>query len=262
MVGKDMEYAPNHKSIRSIFDQGHEIANHSMTHPQGFRWLADAQMEQEIQSMGKACENIIGIKPLGFRSPGWNIGDSAIKILKRNGYIYDSSVFPTFLMPVMKLSHWASMSSQPRPNRTTMGRWRYMLAPLKPYLTSGQTLARRGTDGIIEFPLSVSPMLRIPFFATLLLFTGNEFYERLYKSIRNWNLPIHFQMHLSDFVDYNQAELQEQMPERLQGSYVPQALTTSLGKKLGVFSRMMDRISADYQFLTLKEWALKMEKAI
>jgi hypothetical protein len=261
MVGKDFEYAPNHAAIRAIHNHGHEIANHSMTHPQGFRWLSAEQMEEEIQNMSKACEKVIGMKPVGFRSPGWNIGDSAIEILKRNEYIYDSSVFPTYLMPIMKFSHWASMSSQPRPNRTTMGRWRYMFAPLKPYPTSKRTLARRGADGIIEFPVSVTPILRIPFFATLLLFTGNEFYERLYKTIHSWKLPIHFQMHLSDFVDYSQPELEDQMPERLQGSYVPQALTTSLEKKLEVFSRMMDRISTDYHFLTLKEWASQMEKA-
>ena len=107
-----------------------------------------------------------------------------------------------------------------------------MFAPLKPYHSSLRSLAQQGADGIIEFPVSVTPILRIPFFATLLLLTGNEFYEHLYKSIRRWKLPIHFQMHLSDFVDYSQPELQDQMPERLQGSYVPQALTTSLEKKL------------------------------
>jgi len=261
MVGKDFEYAPNHAAIKAIHNQGHEIANHSMSHPQGFRWLSTDQMEEEIQNMGRICMEITGEKPVGFRSPGWNIGDSAIGVLKKNGYIYDSSIFPTYLMPVMKFSHWASMSSQPCPNRTTMGRWRYMFAPLQPYNSSQRSLAQQGIDGIIEFPVSVTPILRIPFFATLLLLTGNKFYDHLYKSIQRWKLPIHFQMHLSDFVDYNQPELQDQMPERLQGSYVPQALTTSLDKKLGVFSRMIDRIIADYNFLTLKEWAGQMRNA-
>ena len=259
MVGNDFLFFENHPAIKAMHRSGHEFANHSMTHPQGFRWLSAKEKAEEITKMGGICEEITGKRPVGFRSPGWNIDDSVIPVLQKLGYRYDSSVFPTFLMPLMKFSHWASMYTQVKSDRTTMGMWRYMFAPIKPYQTSQSTLARSGESNLIEFPVSVTPVLRVPFFATLLLFTGIWFYKNLYRRIRQNNLPIHFQMHLSDFVDYSQPELQEQMPNQNQGTYVPQALHTSLAKKIEVFREMIDTIAADYSFLTLEEWSQRIE---
>jgi len=255
MVGNDFILPSNQTAIKSIIKAGHEPANHSMTHPQGFRWLDPVQKREEIRSMGEICESVTGIRPLGFRSPGWNIDDSTIPLLKDLGYRYDSSVFPTSLMPLMKLAHWASMSGQAKPNRTTMGHWRYMAAPITPYQTSRTSLSSKGENGLVEFPVSVTPFLRLPFFATLLLKTGNTFYKTLYENIKHAGLPVHFQMHLSDFVDYSLPELQDQIPPMGQGAYVPQALATPLKKKLQVFGMMMDIMTSDYNFITLREWS-------
>lgn len=259
MVGTDFIPVINHAAIKAIGEEGHELANHTMSHPQGFRWLNADQKEKEIAEMGNICESVTGIRPVGFRSPGWNMDDSTLPVLQKLSYRYDSSVFPTLLMPVMKAAHWASMSRQPKEERTTMGMWRYMLAPISPYITGDTSLARKGQAGIVEFPVSVTPLLRIPFFATLLLFLGSDIYRALYQRVRSAGLPIHFQMHLSDFVDYSLPELQDQMPARNKGAYVPQALTTPLDKKLDTFTRMIELIAQDYAFTTLKDWSLKVE---
>jgi hypothetical protein len=66
-------------------------------------------------------------------------------------------------------------------------------------------------------------------------------------------------MHLSDFVDYNLPELQNQLPSTHQGTYVPQALATPLKRKLEVFRKIMDLMAADYDFITLKEWSGKIK---
>lgn len=254
MVGTDFVSEMNHSSIRSISNDGHELANHSMTHPQGFRWLSDIQKEKEIADMGKICEEVTGVSPVGFRSPGWNMDDSGLPVLKKLGYQYDSSVFPTLLMPVMKAAHWVSMFRQPKPARTTMGMWRYMLAPLEPYQTSTRSLSEKGQGGLVEFPVSVTPVLRIPFFATLLLSLGFDAYKKFFKRMKSAGMPIHFQMHLSDFVDYDLHELQDQMPSRNRGAYIPQALTTPLKRKIKIFQQMIELIANDYSFKTLGDW--------
>jgi len=255
MVGNDFLHKANLGHIQAVHQAGHEIANHSMTHPQGFRWLSNAEKEYEIRSMGQVCQDCIGEQPIGFRSPGWNNDDSAIPVLKKCKYQYDSSVFPTFLMPIMKIAHWHSMSKREKHERTTMGSLVYMFAPIQPYRTSSQSLGKKGEDGLLEFPISVSPVLRIPFFATQLLFSGMKFNQLLYKSMRFAQHSIHFQMHLSDFVDYSLPELADQMPRNGQGSYIPQALHTPLSKKLDVFARIIELIALDYDFYTLKQWA-------
>jgi len=258
LVGNDFQLTANQAAIRSIIQDGHEPANHSMTHPQGFRWLNPDQKREEIRSMGDICESVTGIRPVGFRSPGWNIDNSAIPLLKEMGYRYDSSVFPTSLMPLMKFAHWSSMSGQAKPNRTTMGMWRYMTAPITPFQTSQTSLSKKGESGLIEFPVSVTPLLHLPFFATLLLKAGIKLYKTFYENIKRAGLPVHFQMHLSDFVDYSLSELQDQIPSTHQGAYVPQALSTPLTNKLKVFGLMMDLMAADYDFITLNIWSKKL----
>ena len=260
MVGSDFLYKDNHDAINAIRDAGHEIANHSMSHPQGFRFLSLADKRKELINMGDICESVTGIRPKGFRSPGWNIDDSAIPVFKDLDYIYDSSVFPTFLMPLMKFSHWASMSLQPSEVRTAMGQINYMFAPRTPFRVDENSLAKPGSNTLIEFPLSVSPVLRIPFFATLLLFTGNKLFDYLYRNIRSAGLPIHFQMHLSDFIDYSIPELEDQIPTENKGVYVPQALSTPLQKKMDIFSRMVEMMVEDYAFITLEEWSRRIAK--
>ncbi len=255
LVGNDFLLPANQSAIRSIIKTGHEPANHSMTHPQGFRWLEKSQQRNEVKSMGEICESVTGIQPIGFRSPGWNINDDIVPLLLEMGYRYDSSVFPTYLMPLMKLAHWASMSGQSKYDRTTMGGWRNMLSPIVPYHTSRGSLSSKGEDGLVEFPISVTPVFHVPFFATLLLKTGISFYQMLYKHILKAGIPIHFQMHLSDFVDYSLPELNGQIPLTNQGSYVPQALITPLEKKLEIFGKMMDLMAPDFNFITLQEWS-------
>ena len=261
MVGNDFLYEKNHASIKTIANHGHEIANHSMTHPQGFRWLSIKEKEFELVSMSDICHDVLGQRPIGFRAPGWNIDDTTLPLLNKLKYTYDSSVFPTLLMPVMKFAHWSSMSKQKKADRTTMGQIMYLFSPLRPYNVSNHSFGKRGNNSLIEFPISVSPILRIPFFATLLLFSGIGVYKKLYRSIRRKGLPVHFQMHLSDFIDYSIPELKDQMPEINTGAYLPQSLNTPINRKLDLFQEMIELIAQDYNFITLNQWANKIRSA-
>jgi hypothetical protein len=237
-----------------VVAEGHEVANHTHTHPQGFRLLTPDGQERELSQMEEACLAVVGRRPVGFRSPGWNMGDTALPILKRRGYLYDSSVHPMFATPVFKALHWLSMSDGTPAERTTLGQWSYMFAPLRPYRTDAQRLGRRGTGGVVELPLSVVPGVRAPFWATFLLATGPVVFRTCYRAIRAAGLPLHYMFHLSDFVDYSHSDLADQVPAS-RGVYVPQALRMPLHRKLALFRSAMDLIAADYRFVTLEQWA-------
>lgn len=255
MVGEDFKREADHGVIRAVAAAGHEIANHTLTHAQGFRLLSAAEKEAEIAGMEDACHALLGTRPIGFRSPGWNMGDDAIGILKRRGYLYDSSVHPMSLMPLFKFLHWWNTSQRTGGDRTTLGHLSYMFAPLKPFRADARSLARRGSDGLVELPLTVVPGVRFPFWATLLLSSGYGLFEKSYRVIRGLGFPIQYQFHLSDFVDYTRPELADQVPPPNSGVYVPQALRMPLKQKLELFERAMDTMAADYRFVTLAEWA-------
>jgi hypothetical protein len=255
MVGNDFRHSENHSAIRAMGEAGHEIANHTLTHSQGFRLLSVEQKEAELAGMEEWCEKVTGRKPVGFRSPGWNVGDDALAILLRRGYIYDSSVFPTALMPLLKFLHWYSMRSRSGADRTTLGHLKYMFAPVVPYRTSLHSLAQRGDDGLIEFPITVTPILRLPFFATFIVSTGLGVFRASLAALRALKRPLQFQFHLSDFVDYNHPDLAAQVPEDGQGLYVPHALRMTLENKLTLFRQVMEGLAQDYHFITMESWA-------
>lgn len=254
VVGNDFMEPANQGAIRSMAEAGHEVANHTMTHAQGFRLLSTEEKETEIAGMETICERVIGRRPLGFRSPGWNMGDDALPILKRRGYLYDSSVHPTSLMPLLKFLHWRAQSGCMPIERTTMGHMKYMFAPITPYRTSMRGFSSKGSDGILEFPLTVMPFIRLPFFATFLLAAGQTIFRGTYALLKSMACPIQFQFHLSDFVDYGHPDLAGQVPEA-HGVYVPQALRTSLAAKMNVFRNALDILADGYEFTTLEAWA-------
>ena len=260
MVGHDFLQPQNAGPIRAVAAAGHEIANHTMTHAQGFRCLPEHEMEAELAGMEQACESLTGRRPVGFRSPGWNVGDRALPILARRGYLYDSSVFPTTLMPVFKFLHWWNTSGRTGGDRTTMGHLRYMAAPLRPYRTSLRSLAERGSDGLIELPCTVVPGIRLPFWATFLMATGLGVFRASLRALVDQGMPVQFQFHLSDFVDFSQPEFADQVPRTGDGVYVPQALGVPLAAKRDLFARAMDLLARDYQFSTLEQWAVSVAR--
>ena len=260
MVGNDFRYPENHASIQAMHEGGYEIANHTLTHAQGFRLLPPDEKEAEIAGMEELCEQVTGRRPVGFRSPGWNIGDDALPILKRRGYLYDSSLHPTLLMPLLKFMHWYTMRSRKGGERTTMGHLKYMLSPTIPYQTKYNSFARRGRGGLIEFPVTATPFFRLPFFATFLVSTGQGVFQASYRALRALRRPLQFQFHLSDFVDYGHADLEDQVPQDGMGLYVPHALRMPLEKKLSIFRTVMDTLAQDYDFITLEGWSDHWEK--
>jgi hypothetical protein len=211
--------------------------------------------------MEEACLRVTGRRPVGFRAPGWNIGDRSLQILLERGYEYDSSVFPTILMPLMKSAHWYVTRGCSRIERTTMGQWSYMTAPTLPYRTGMTGLGRPGHGGLVELPVTVVPWARLPFFATFLVETGMGLFRQSYAWLRARRQPIQFQFHLSDFVDYACPDLEVEVPRVGEGVYVARALRVSLAHKLQLFASAMDVIAADYSFSTLADWAQRVPKS-
>lgn len=132
VLGKVAEKYP--RLIRQIFNEGHEIASHGYSH-KVLSELKPNEFEEEIKKSVSLLEKINGIKPIGFRAPNFSLNNKtkwALKILERNGFKYDSSIFP-FKTPLYGNSK----------------------APLTIYKIS---------KNITEFPLAVyqKGMLRIP----------------------------------------------------------------------------------------------------
>lgn len=112
IIGKFVEKYPDiHKRIVA---EGHEIINHSYTHPDNPHWAPDRyfnkigydNQKEEIERAHEVFNRILGIDCIGFRTPHYgNLHtDSVYDILAELGYQYSSSTaacaFPGYGIPV------------------------------------------------------------------------------------------------------------------------------------------------------------------
>jgi len=209
-VAQDLEIKTNADLIKYVIVEGHEIASHSYSHPQGLRLLSIKEKAYELKKSKEILEDVSGQSVIGFRAPGWNISDDTLPILRKLGFKYDSSVFPTSISILLKALHYYAMRKRGLLTRTTLGELYYLLSPSYPYHTDEKRLGKKGDSDFVEFPVQVAGFLRLPFFATFHLFYPS-FIERGYKAIKDRNI-INYQMHLSDFVDYTVKEFSHEVP--------------------------------------------------
>ena len=83
MVGDWVEKYPD--AVKKISDAGHEIANHSDTHPHVKNLSYEKNVEQ-ILACSKKIEKITGKKTSLYRGPFGEYNDTVIKAAKDNGH--------------------------------------------------------------------------------------------------------------------------------------------------------------------------------
>ena len=68
------------ESVKALHDAGHQIQNHSNTHP-NMPQLSPEQMKNEIESCNQKIESVTGITPTLFRPPYGDYDNTTIETL-------------------------------------------------------------------------------------------------------------------------------------------------------------------------------------
>jgi len=79
--------------VKDIASKGHEIASHGYGHELLYE-IGEKKFREDIRKSKEILKDITGKNPIGYRAPNFSITDWAIKILKEEGFVYDSSLFP------------------------------------------------------------------------------------------------------------------------------------------------------------------------
>ena len=74
----------NPDAVKKIYDNGHEIGNHSDTHAL-FGNISEAKLRQEIESCNAEIERITGEKPRVLRAPSGDYNNKSIEITEEYG---------------------------------------------------------------------------------------------------------------------------------------------------------------------------------
>lgn len=166
VVGKDASLERNHECLRAIAEAGHELANHSFHHEPWMQNSSEDEVMAELKEAEEAIVTAAGVRPRGFRGPGFCNSASILGALERLGYDYDASLLPSILGPVARLYYlWGSkMSKGDREERGDLfGHFSDGFRPLKPFdwkIAGGK---------VLEIPVTTIPVFRVPFHLSYLL---------------------------------------------------------------------------------------------
>lgn len=173
------EMAQKHSgAIRKVYRKGHEVACHGLTHEKNECLLDERSQRWRVKEATRIIEEKTGLRPGGFRAPCLRANESTLGILDELGYVYDSSVIPTFIP----------------------GYYGFLNAPLEPYYPSASSIKSRGSYKVLEIPVSVNPVFPLPLSAAWTRNLGSSWVKFGIKMNFVLGNPVVFYVHPRDVV--------------------------------------------------------------
>jgi hypothetical protein len=199
-LGRDARDQNNKQQLAAAAAAGHALANHSDSHPLDFRHLDEAAIEREVARAEQALADIVGKPSAGFRAPGYGRSPALLRVLVRRGYRYDSSLMPSPFGPVLRLLDWRLRRRTPRGHAVRKTQFPQVSDTLNP--RAPHSIRMPGGGSILEIPTAVSPLLRLPFQASVCMILGRPYFEVNLAACTARRVPFVFLMHLADIADF------------------------------------------------------------
>ena len=199
VCGRDLEHPLRRDVAQEIVRRGHELANHSYSHPMGFARLRGRALKAEVVESDARIARIYGRPVYGFRAPGYSLSPTLLKLLERAGYLYDSSLLPTPWAPLMR---WGQqLLSGGHVDKSHYGAAAYGRAPLTPYHPDLSDPTQRGDARIWEVPVTTMPWLRIPFHGTFAITFGWWLFNLGFRLAIRRGIGINYLIHPAELLD-------------------------------------------------------------
>ena len=225
---------------------GHEVANHTEHHYFCLPRLPLEQLEAEIVLAEEAIASRLGERPVGFRSPGYDVDERVLALLESRGYWYDTSVFPSSIAPAVRLRQ-ALMQTHRQAQHGTLGRTAFLFAPRHPYRPSRARLWRADPSRpFVELPVATLPILRLPFHATAHLAWGGAYFDWGQRWLGSGDLA--FAMHGVDVLGPDRDPIDPRL-------FAQPGVRLRADRKLTRFGHIFEVLSDRYAFVTSRELA-------
>jgi len=244
VIGRDV---PPHAALfKAIADAGHELANHTMTHPKQLVRLSPDALAREIRECGCAIKTATGVTPTGFRAPGYTVSPAVLAALREAGYTYDSSLNASWvylslkrMFKAVRLNDKAFIVSQPFADT---------LGPRNPYRVAGDVGRPDATSGFLEIPVSIVPYIHYPFVTSVLLQLGPAFTAWCLRRLVAANRFVNCNLHINEFTDQRDID-------GVNGSFyfTEQYARIDLRRRMRYFDRLFTDIKDRCEMVLLKD---------
>ncbi len=258
IVGQDAARPENAAAFKSLAMAGHEIGNHSFHHETWLHMRPEDEIASEIATAAQQIEHVTGVRPVGFRGPGYGCSETLLHVLKRQGYEYDASTLPTFLGPLARAYYFltARLSLEEKRKRSKLfGTIRDGLRPLRPY--RWRLASESSTNALIEIPVTTMPLLRIPFHVSYILYLATfsrslalAYFRLALALCRLRRVEPSLLLHPLDFLGADDLSTLSFFP----------AMQLTSSKKLALVHEVLDIFAAQCAVLPLHQYVLQIAR--
>jgi hypothetical protein len=210
-----------------------------------FARLATDALEREVAGSRRALMEATGVEVIGFRAPNWDLDRRVWGALASAGFRYDASLLPTPLQPLIRLL-LATGARSARP-LTAM--------PLLPPSTRRLPFRVRTPHGPIwEFPVPVSPVLRLPLYHTVRHRLPQATVDQAIRSAAQRGEAFGYAMHAIDLVALTDAGIDARLA-RHPGAELP------LDQKLALMEAAIELIAGEFRVMPYRDVLRELEGA-
>jgi hypothetical protein len=248
VIGRDLLAKEHAEAVRAWSAEGHEIGNHTWSHPQALSNMPLDETRIEIERAHELIGEVVGSAPRGFIAPAWSTSRFVVQTLTELGYCYDTSLTPSWfqLVALAKLRLNSSGVSVPLLRRDLPG---LLWGSRRPYRATPERPWRPNRSGLATLPLPTGPF-RMPVWHTIGFLLSTARWERLLQKAMASSGAFYYLMHPLDLLDPDTDLVG--LPEAVRKV---ERITVPLSTKLALLRRSLDLMAERAEFVTMESLA-------
>lgn len=206
VIGRDLQNPEIFARVRDWSNAGHEIGNHSWSHPMDLGRLSPEKIRDEISRTHEIINKCIGKEPTGFIAPAWSTSKPLVNTLIDLDYLYDTSVFPSLLLyPAILQNFFKVLFNKPHEARQVLNRADWLGPinnPAQPFLAGRefQVLESDEEKSIMILPLPTINRIMPCIWHTVGFVLGWKFIKHQVDFILRNHKSFYYLLHPGDFL--------------------------------------------------------------
>lgn len=229
--------------LRKAVAEGHEPGNHTQRHTYSLSALPAEAIARDLSEGADTIERACGVRPRGFRAPGYTFTPAMYAALEAQGYAYGSSTFPAAPYYLAKAAVLGSQRLRGRVSASRLDVPQVLTAPRTPYLPDPENPYRRGRGRVPEMPITVEPLTAFPWIGTFLATMPEPAERLLWKSVSR--LPfLNLELHGADLIDGSDGTGEALLA-------VQRDLNVPATRKIRRLSAIAKRMAGEFEVVTL-----------